>query len=58
MPQAQREKIILGWSGGKDSILALRNILREGRYEVAALVTTCTEGVERNNFYFADLIPS
>ncbi len=47
MPQIQREKIILGWSGGKDSILALRNILREGRYEVAALVTTCTEGVDR-----------
>ena len=42
-----REKIIMGWSGGKDSALALREIGREGRYEVAALVTTCTEGYDR-----------
>jgi uncharacterized protein (TIGR00290 family) len=42
-----REKIIMGWSGGKDSALALRQIQREDRYEVAALVTTCTEGYDR-----------
>src|SRR5471030_392630 len=42
-----REKIIMGWSGGKDSALALRQIQREGCYEVAALVTTCTEGYDR-----------
>lgn len=41
------EKIILGWSGGKDSALALREILRDGHYEIAALVTTCTEGYDR-----------
>ena len=42
-----RERIVLGWSGGKDSSLALREILAEGRYEVAALLTTCTEGFRR-----------
>ncbi len=41
------ERIVLGWSGGKDSSLALREILAEGRYEVAALLTTCTEGFRR-----------
>ena len=41
------ERIVLGWSGGKDSSLALRNILAEGRYEVASLLTTCTEGFRR-----------
>lgn len=41
------ERIVLGWSGGKDSSLALRKILAEGRYEVAALLTTCTEGYRR-----------
>jgi uncharacterized protein (TIGR00290 family) len=42
-----REKIIFGWSGGKDSSLALQKILRDGQYEVAALLTTCTEGYDR-----------
>ncbi len=35
------------WSGGKDSALALREILRSSRYQVVALVTTCTEGYDR-----------
>jgi len=42
-----REKVIMGWSGGKDSALALREIRRQDQYEVAALVTTCTEGYDR-----------
>ena len=42
-----RERIVLGWSGGKDSSLALRKILAEGRHEVVALLTTCTEGFRR-----------
>ena len=41
------ERIVLGWSGGKDSSLALRKIIEEGRYEVASLLTTCTEGFRR-----------
>ena len=42
-----RERIIFGWSGGKDSAMALQDILRSDLYEVAALVTTCTEGFRR-----------
>src|SRR5258705_268704 len=44
-----REKIIMGWSGGEDNALALREILRQGHYEDTALVTTCTEGDEPTN---------
>lgn len=42
-----REKIICGWSGGKDSALALHAVQRSSEYEVSALVTTCTEGFRR-----------
>lgn len=42
-----KEKIAFGWSGGKDSALALHEVLRGGKYDVAALVTTCTEGYNR-----------
>ena len=41
------EEILLSWSGGKDSVLALYEILRAGRYRVAALVTTVTEEYDR-----------
>ena len=37
----------MGWSGGKDSALALHEILRRGEYDVAALVTTCTKDFDR-----------
>jgi uncharacterized protein (TIGR00290 family) len=42
-----KEAIIVGWSGGKDSAMALAAILREGRYEVAGFLTTCSEGLRR-----------
>jgi uncharacterized protein (TIGR00290 family) len=42
-----KEPVVFGWSGGKDSALALQEILRSGLYEVVALVTTCTEGFRR-----------
>jgi uncharacterized protein (TIGR00290 family) len=42
-----KEKIIFCWSGGKDSALALHRILKEERYEVAALLTTCSEHFQR-----------
>jgi diphthamide synthase (EF-2-diphthine--ammonia ligase) len=35
------------WSGGKDSALALHEILRGGEYEVGALVTTVTWDYDR-----------
>src|SRR5207253_10299177 len=41
------ERVLLSWSGGKDSALALHELSRSGAYEVAALLTTVTEGTER-----------
>jgi len=41
------ERILLSWSGGKDSALALHELSRSGDYEVAALLTTITEGTDR-----------
>ncbi len=38
---------MLLWSGGKDSALALHTLRRAGEYEVAALLTTVTEGYDR-----------
>jgi len=37
----------MAWSGGKDSALALAAVLRDGRYDVAALLTTVTERYDR-----------
>lgn len=41
------EPIVLLWSGGKDSALALRSIQEAGRYRVDALLTTMTEEYNR-----------
>ncbi len=41
------ERILLGWSGGKDSCTTLVQLLNDDRHEVAALVTTVTEGFDR-----------
>lgn len=41
------EKILFSWSGGKDSALALYEILRASRYEISALLTTVTEEYDR-----------
>lgn len=42
-----KERITLAWSGGKDSCLTLHELRREGRLEVASLLTTVTEGYDR-----------
>ncbi len=42
-----REKIILSWSGGKDSALALWDIRKSGHFDVVGLVTIVTEPEER-----------
>jgi uncharacterized protein (TIGR00290 family) len=42
-----KEKIIFCWSGGKDSALALNRLLRDDRYEIVALLTTCNEHFQR-----------
>ncbi len=41
------ETVLLSWSGGKDSSLALKEILQDGRYKVAALLTTVTGEYDR-----------
>lgn len=35
-----KEKAVFNWSGGKDSALALTQVLQEGRYDVVSLLTT------------------
>jgi uncharacterized protein (TIGR00290 family) len=39
--------ILLAWSGGKDSTLALQRLLNDPQWRVAGLVTTVTSGYER-----------
>jgi len=45
--QDTQQSILLCWSGGKDSALALHELLQDREYRVAALLTTVTEGYER-----------
>jgi uncharacterized protein (TIGR00290 family) len=40
-------KILFGWSGGKDSAMALYEIKKNKEYEVASLLTTITEDYDR-----------
>jgi uncharacterized protein (TIGR00290 family) len=42
-----REKVIVSWSGGKDSALALHEVLKTGNYEVLELLTTVTKDYDR-----------
>jgi uncharacterized protein (TIGR00290 family) len=42
-----KEKVVLAWSGGKDSAMALHALLKSGRYEVVSLLTTVSEQYER-----------
>ena len=42
-----KDKILVGWSGGKDCALALYELARQETVEIAALLTTVTEGYER-----------
>ena len=39
--------VLMSWSGGKDSCLALHDIQRERKYRVAALLTTVTRDYDR-----------
>ena len=41
------EKVLVAWSGGKDSAIALHEIRKSKNYEIAALLTTVTEGYDR-----------
>ena len=42
-----KDRVLLSWSGGKDSALALHELQQAGHFEVAALLTTITEGHDR-----------
>ncbi len=42
-----KERVLLSWSGGKDSALALYELERAGECEIAALLTTVTEATGR-----------
>ena len=41
------ENVIVSWSGGKDSAIALYEILKNENYRVSALLTTVTEDYDR-----------
>jgi len=42
-----KETVLVSWSGGKDSCLALYEILKAGELQVAALLTTVTRDYDR-----------
>lgn len=42
-----KERIVLSWSGGKDSTMAAYHLLASQKYEIAALWTTVTEEFDR-----------
>jgi diphthamide synthase (EF-2-diphthine--ammonia ligase) len=41
------ETLIFGWSGGKDSALAVYELSKDKNFQIAALLTTVTEGYDR-----------
>jgi len=41
------EKVIVSWSGGKDSALSLYEIKRSGKYQVVSLLTSINEHYDR-----------
>jgi uncharacterized protein (TIGR00290 family) len=47
MPEMDREPLVLSWSGGKDSALALARLRESPEVEVVGLLTTVTEGYDR-----------
>ena len=42
-----KEKVVLSWSGGKDSTMTAYHLLASQKYEIAALLTTVTEEFDR-----------
>jgi uncharacterized protein (TIGR00290 family) len=42
-----KERVVMSWSGGKDSAVALHELLKSDRYEVVALLTTVSEEFRR-----------
>src|SRR5215203_734411 len=46
-PIAERQQVVLSWSGGKDSSLALQHLRASGEHDVVALLTSVTRGYDR-----------
>ncbi len=44
---AVRQPVVLSWSGGKDSALALSALSRDPRFKVVGLLTSITRGYDR-----------
>ncbi len=42
-----KEKIVLSWSGGKDSAMTAYHLISSQKYEIVSLMTTVTEGFDR-----------
>lgn len=42
-----KEKVVLSWSGGKDSAMALYELQRAGAFEIVSLLTTVNEVYDR-----------
>ena len=42
-----KEKILVSWSGGKDSVLSLYQIVKAEKFEISALLTVFTEDYDR-----------
>ena len=42
-----KEKVIVSWSGGKDSALALYELQKTKSYEIVSLLTTITQDYDR-----------
>lgn len=47
----EKPKAVFNWSGGKDSALALYKVLKEGKYEVVALLTTVNRDKQRSTMH-------
>ena len=38
--EIMREKVVVSWRGGKDSVMTLYEIIKSDRYEIVSLLTT------------------
>ncbi|MBY6037998.1 diphthine--ammonia ligase [Fictibacillus nanhaiensis] len=46
-----KKKIVVSFSGGKDSILALHRLQKSGKWEIESLLTTLTEDYDRTTMH-------
>lgn len=47
----QNKKAVFNWSGGKDSAVALQQILEDNEFEVVSLLTTINEGTQKSSIH-------